>query len=228
VEKLNLSSKSGLYVVAFCIMGMPLIILGLTRVLNMGEPINLSTIDWVWSAACLVSGFLLLLRLKIAWIISMIQIFAVAVVNLIQMMNAWGYEAVVQYNFQFLFSVSMLCSILLIAHYYKYPYLDRRDTVIYGIADRYKVKMKAIVNEKVFGEVVSASISGVLFRTEGELKLDGNKKLLLSIDELDLKSVPVEVSNQSGDEFRLKFGFLGIMKSLRLRKQLKKYPKQPN
>lgn len=226
MEKLSIQSKNGLYFVALLVMGMPLFIFGFTKIFSLGETLELSRLDIFWSISCFVCGLLLLVRYKIAWIIAMVQIVLVAVFNMGELFANWGEDAVIQYNFQFLFSISMLCSIFLVASYYKYPYLDRRDTLLFGIADRYKVQMKATVNEHIFGEVVSASISGVLFKSEGELKMDENNNIILTIPEMNLKSVPMELVSKRDSELRLKFKWPGLGMSFKIKKQLKGFPKE--
>ena len=200
--------------------------LGLTRLASFDNSSTISDLDIFWSVSCFLGGLLLLVRYKIIWILVMVQIVLVTLLNLGEVFVNWGEESVLQYNFQLLFSVSMMCSIFIVASYYKYPYLDRRDTLLFGIADRYRVQMQAVVNETIMGEVISASISGVLFKSQGELKFDEDKNIILTIPEMNLNGVPMKFVSQSDSGVRLKFKWPGFGLSRKIKKQLKKFPKE--
>lgn len=226
MEKLKIDPKIGLYSVAFAIMLMPLLIFGLTYLFSFGDPVILSTLDWIWSIACVLSGILLLIRLKIAWIISIVQIVLVALINLYQFFMTLNQEVSVQYNFQFLFSLVTLSGVLLIAYYYRYPYLDRRDTILYGVADRYQVNFDTVVNEKIRGKTLSASISGFLIEMEQAADLSKDATHFISIPELGIHHVEVSIIDLNGVRLRVRFKKLGLLTALGIRRRLKPFPKE--
>jgi hypothetical protein len=227
MERLNLKNKVGLYIVSLFIMAMPLVIFGLVKVFTLGEPITLSNIDWFWSAACLLSGLLLLVRLKIAWILAMIQIFTVTILNMIQLLASLQIEgSAIQYNFQFLFSVMTLAIVLLIASYFKYPYLDRRDTILMGIANRYKVSMDGDLNDAIAGKIISASISGVLMHLDEPRPFKIHHVYNLTVADLDVVDEIVSVVSVQDKEIRLKFESLPLRKMRYIRKKLKGFPRE--
>src|SRR5260221_294993 len=142
MERLSLKNKLGLYVIAGLVMAAPFMIFGLTHLFSPEEALTISQLDWICSATSVVSGLFWLVRLKMAWINSMIQISVVALINLAQLLHAQhGGVATTQYSFQFLFSLSTLISIFLIAAYFRYPYVDRRDSIFFGVATRHSVNL---------------------------------------------------------------------------------------
>lgn len=226
MEKLKIDPKIGLYAVAFAIMLMPVLIFGLTYIFSFGDPIVLSSLDWVWSIACVISGGLLLVRLKIAWILSIIQIVLVAVINLCQFFMAINQEISLQYSFEFLFSLVTLSGILLIAYYYRYPYLDRRDTIFYGIADRYQVNFDTIVNDQLRGKTLSASISGFKIELEQPAELSKDVGHFITIPELGIHHAGVIVIDTDANRIRVRLKVMGVMQAFRLRAKLKAFPKE--
>ena len=162
------------------------------------------------------------MRRKITWLM------AVGLMILAVGLNLWHlaelYSANLDFQFvflQLLFMSMMTTMVVILGIFYRYPYMDERDTVFFGHADRYKVRLKAVVDDEVMGEVVSASVSGVLFKSEGELKFDqDSKKARLTIEGLNLKSVPVEVMGGEGNTYRIKFGWLGFGTFKKLKRML--------
>jgi hypothetical protein len=219
--------KRAVVVVAMLIASMPVIVMGLSLVFNLGKHFELTTLDLIWMLICIVSGILVLIPFKLSWLVSLGMLSFVILINLTQLFLNWQEPGSPRFIYEFIFSVMSVLTVLLLVSYYRFPFLDRRDTLFFGIADRHEVKMRAVVNEQVIGEVISASVSGVLFKTEGELKYDQkNKQVRLTIQDLNLTSVPVEIVGTKGDAVRLKFESLSFASANQIKKSLGKFPKE--
>jgi hypothetical protein len=203
---------------------MPALIFGLTFAFRFGEPLVLSDVDWAWSISCLVSGALLLVRLKSIWIFSMIQIFCVALLNLYQFFSMTSDEFSIQYSLQFLFSVASLSGILLMAKRFKYPYLDRRDTILYGIAYRYKVHFQSFVNDHVPATTLSASISGFMLELSNPLDLSSEKSTFITIPELGIEHAEVFIIENTERKLRVRLKKIGLSRYFEIQRKLRGFP----
>jgi hypothetical protein len=188
------------------------------------QSVSFSTFDCVILFFFFWGGFLLVLQRKIFWIGSIGTLFLIAIANLYR--SSVLAAQMESFDYQFMLSSGVLLSVGLISYFYRFPYLDSRDMGIFGIADRFKADMPAKL-EAIEGRVLSASISGVLFLPETKIEsVHVGAKMKLTIPELDLKDISVEVRGTKGDNFRLKFIWLGFAQFRDLKARLKTLPRE--
>jgi len=216
-----------IWLTALSIWLMPLLAYGAAKYIFNSVDMVFSMFDWVIFALFFLSGTFIILQRKIFWFVSIALLFVIAISNLYQS-SVLGSQ-MQNFDYQFLLSSSVLLSIGLISYYYRFPYLDSRDTGLFGLAHRFKAHMPAQLDQKYDGTVTSVSISGVLFipaaRIEG---LKVGDKIKMNISDLNLHQVPVEVRGlkrgPKDEEIRLQFMWLGFNQFRNLKNRLQSLP----
>ncbi len=197
--------------------------MGLAHLIFGASGMVIGKFDWGICGLCLMGGALLVFQRKLFWFFSIVILFVVAVLNLYHAsILAARMEA---FDYQFMLSVTVFLSIGLISYYYRFPYLDGRDTGLFGIAHRFDVKMSSQLDQ-LPGTVLSVSVSGVLFESKDSFEdIHVGDEMQLTVAELGLTGVPVEVRGFVGQKLRLKFLWLGFNQFRALKKQLKTFVK---
>lgn len=169
--------------------------------------------DWLWLGGVFIAGCTLLMRHKSAWML------AVLVLGLVLVMNTYRAftldDSILNPEFvrmQILVSILVTFSVLIIAFYARYPYLDRRQQWMFPTAHRYNIATSVIVHigEGVSGVTESVSTSGV--RIQLSKSVEGIKELQdleITFTELEKFKVKSEVVEFSGTTLRLKFKQFG-------------------
>ncbi len=169
--------------------------------------------DWAWLVAIFIAGASLLLRHKSSWMLSVVVLLMVLAMNTYRAFtvdeNTLNPEFV---RVQILVSILVTFSVLVIAFYTRYPYLDRRQQWIFPTAHRYNVATAVLVHiaEGVVGTTESVSSAGVRIRMPkvvDELKHAGD--LDITFTEMDNFKVASEIVEFNGTTLRLKFKKFG-------------------
>jgi hypothetical protein len=223
MKSLPFSRSPQIWLAAVAIWILPLIVMGITRLIFDANGMVVGSFDWGICGLCLLGGLLLVFQRKLFWFLAICILFLVAVLNLY---HASILAARMQsFDYQFMLSVTVFLSIGLISYYYRFPYLDGRDTGLFGIAHRFTVSMPSKLDE-LQGSVTSVSVSGVLFVTSTPYDdIQVGDQMELTIAELGLTKVPVEVRGLQGEKIRLKFLWLGFQQFQSLKKQMKSLAK---
>lgn len=200
---------------------MPAIVLGVLSAIYGFSYLSFSSFDEVQFAWFLIAGFCFSMQRKICWFIALFLLFGVFISNVFY---ASILAAQLQsYEYQLWLALSVLLAITLIFSYFRFPYLDGRDTAWFGVANRMEVSIPAILGSKQNGKVTSISITGVLFHFAESLEnIRVGDQLHLTMEELNLHELPVEVRGMLGEKIRLKFLWLGFAQSRLLKSRLKK------
>lgn len=170
--------------------------------------------DWLWLAGIFIAGMALLMRHKSAWLIA---VFALLIVLAMNTYRAFTIdETVLNPEFvrvQILISILVTFSVLIIAFYARYPYLDRRQQWMFPTAHRYDVKSPVIVHTggELAGLTESISTAGIRIRlAKATDALKDKPEVEFTFSELpDLKVIKAEVIEFSGDVLRLKYKGFG-------------------
>lgn len=170
--------------------------------------------DWLWLAGIFVAGLSLLMRHKSAWLIA---VFALLIVLTMNTYRAFTIdETILNPEFvrmQILISILVTFSVLIIAFYARYPYLDRRQQWMFPTAHRYDVKTPVIVRAggDFAGLTESISTAGIRIRlAKASEALKGKTEVEFTFSEMpDLKVIKAEVIEFGGDVIRLKYKQFG-------------------
>jgi hypothetical protein len=170
--------------------------------------------DLLWLAGIFVAGFALLMRHKSAWLIAVIALLIVLTMNTYRAFTID--ETVLNPDFvrvQILISILVTFSVLIIAFYARYPYLDRRQQWMFPTAHRYDVKSPVIVHigGDLAGLTESVSTAGIRIRlAKATEAVKGKTEVEFSFSELpDLKTIKAEVIDFNEDILRLKYKHFG-------------------
>ncbi|RYZ80328.1 MAG: PilZ domain-containing protein, partial [Proteobacteria bacterium] len=123
--------------------------------------------DWLWLAGVFISGVALLIRHKTTWMFAVVVLLLVLGMNTMRAFNLE--DAGVNPEFvraQILISIFVTFSVLIIAFYARFPYLDRRQQWLFPTAHRYFTPTPVYVGigEGVMAIGDSISSAGVRLR----------------------------------------------------------------
>ena len=170
---------------------------------------NISALDWAWLCLVFITGVSLLIAHKTAWTLALTSLVIVLAIN--------GYRAVnppAGVNLDYLYyqlglSSVVTLSALVIAFYFRYPYLDRRANWFSVTAQRHTLRTPVqIVAQDIFSGVTeSISISGarvLVQRDMGPLTADLQNLDVIFPDIRQLR-ITAEVVQYAENTLRLKF-----------------------
>jgi lysylphosphatidylglycerol synthetase-like protein (DUF2156 family) len=223
-ESQDLKQPIGIYILAFIFMLAPIgnILLSLagSGIEGWYQPANLaqlvSTIpigDWAWLAGIFIAGGTLLFRHKSAWMVAVVALLIVLCMNTYRAFTLD--ENVLNPDFvrmQILISILVTFSVLIIAFYARYPYLDRRQQWMFPTAHRYDIATPILVHvaEGVTGVSESISTAGIRIRMPRVVDaLKHVEKLEVTFTEMDNLKVQSEIVEFNGTTLRLRFKNFG-------------------
>lgn len=174
---------------------------------------TIPALDWVWLGLLFITGILLFFPHKLSWSIAIVTLFLVLGVNTYRLLTEDSNS--INPNFLKVFSaLGIICtfSILIIALYFRFPYLDRRAKW-FGKEERFDIKTEVKVNNaKAFTESISISGCRLVFEDSPQFVKMSNVSLKFNeISAVEIEATVVEVLDKSirvefkatDDEFRL-------------------------
>lgn len=153
---------------------------------------SVPAIDWVWLSLVFISGVLLFRPHKLSWSIAIITLFLVLAINAYRLYQVDSNS--IDLNFLKVFSVmAIVCtlSILVIAFYFRFPYLDRRSNWI-GNIQRYDMRTNAVIGE-IRGVTESISMNGCRLSFDSPCEFKAGEKTLIRFLEISKNEVEVEI-----------------------------------
>ncbi|MGZ3748616.1 MAG: PilZ domain-containing protein [Pseudobdellovibrionaceae bacterium] len=220
-ESSDLKQPIGIYILAVLFMLAPLgnilVSFAGSGVLNWYYPSEfvellktIPLIDWFWLGGIFISGLSLLLRHKSAWLLAIGSLLVVLGMNTYRAFTID--ETVLNPEFvrvQILISILVTFSVLIIAFYARYPYLDRRQQWMFPTAHRYDVKSPVIVHTggDLAGLTESISTAGIRIRLAKKNEaLKDKTEIEFTLTELPgLEKIKAEVIEFNEDVLRLKY-----------------------
>lgn len=170
---------------------------------------QIQTIDWVWLGLIFVSGVLLYIQHKTAWLVASMTLALVVAFNIylyyIEMDNGNGIHHL---KIQIVFSILVTLTALLIIFYARYPYLDRRAGVFLPVAHRYMVKTEVTVMGKdIFqGITESVSTSGARIHLQQDFGASSKMKFIdVIFPQIQNLKVKSQIIDYDGNLLRIKF-----------------------
>lgn len=169
-SEIQLKRPFGVYLLAILFMLAPIGNL-LISFSNSGDPnwlsiekiqqysLTVSVIDWAWLGLLFVSGLLLFIQHKTAWTISVISLILVLCINTYRFVTLEQQMQESFFRWQMILAILATMAILVIAFYFRYPYLDRRSQWFFGTQHRIKIKTPVQVLSHDISEGVTETIS---------------------------------------------------------------------
>lgn len=132
---------------------------------------SVSTLDWVWLGLLFITGLLLLRPHKATWSVAIVSLMLVLFVNVYRWGNGEFSESGLFVHGQLFISCLITAFFLLLAFYFRFPYLDRRAQWLFPAAHRYDFRTRVdVVAQDIFdGVTESISISGARIRLKRDL-----------------------------------------------------------
>lgn len=181
--------------------------------------------EWIWLGMLLVTGILLLKPHRLSWSIAIFSLVVVLILNAVRVlqMDSTSIDPAYLKVFSGL-SIVICLSLLVIAFYFRFPYLDRRASWLM-VMTRFEMKtpIKILLERPVSGETRSVSLSGCLFEvTSGvvEPQQYNNKTLKISFMEIPDFTVEASVVDIDGAQVRVNFVNMSAPQKARLKKFL--------
>lgn len=170
---------------------------------------EVAMIDWIWLSLLFLSGVLLLIRHKTAWLVAIFSLLLVITLNVSSLLEKPGATSLTPMDeVQILFSIFLSCCVLTILFYARYPYLDRRQGWLRPQAPRFEVRLGVkIIAEKSYPawtESLSASGCRICLRQDW-LPVDRARFVEITFDSLSHVRIKAQVVEVEGPRLRLKF-----------------------
>lgn len=128
-----------------------------------------SSRDRIWLGLVFFAGLNLLRARKYSWILAMVSLAVVAVFNLATSLQAHGTRAF-QSPFTLISLIATL-SIFCIFFFFRYPYLDRRDGVLfYHRRVELNFPVMILLDQPVKAQILNLSLSGIYIACSDGLK----------------------------------------------------------
>lgn len=197
----------------------PYLLMGMLSALFGPSSLHVTNFDWEIMGFYGLAAVLLVVQRKIFWFLAIVILYIVAALEFYHSANLANIS--MPFDYQFTLACSSIIVSAYIFYFFRFPYLDGRDTGLFGIAHRYDSDLPAEILARLSGRVINVSMSGVLFRSTidvDEFKI--GDKVKLSVPGLNLKEVPVEIRGFDSEYMRLKFSWLGFRDFRQLQKRL--------
>lgn len=178
---------------------------------------SIPAFDWVWLGLLVLTGILLFRPHKLSWSVAIVTLFLILVINAYRMFSADVSSIAPQYLKVFSI-ISLFCTfgVLMIAFYFRFPYLDRRANWLKNI-ERYDLRTEVQMNRNlVLTESISVTGCKVITHESFNMKMNDQTEVLFTeIYNQPVKCIVVESNNHF---VRLEFlpgqeVFIGKLKS---------------
>jgi hypothetical protein len=175
---------------------------------------TIPVVDWLWLIGIFVAGIALLLRHKLAWMFAVAALFVVLIMNTYRAFTLD--ESLMSTDFvrmQILVSILVTFSVLIIAFYARYPYLDRRQQWLHQTAHRFDTETSVMVHfsgHTLKGKTDSVSTAGarILFDRHSDALSEEND-VDVTFTEIENLKIHTEIIEYSGNTLRVKFKDFG-------------------
>lgn len=173
---------------------------------------SIPAMDWVWLGLLFVTGILLFRPHKLSWSMAIFTLLLVLSINAYRLFNIDSNS--IDPIFLKVFSIlAIICtlSVLIIASYFRFPYLDRRANWLSNVR-RFDIRTPASVNGvKAVTESISFTGSRLSFDVPSEFK----KEEIVKIKFLEVSKVELEAEVIERLEFGVRVEFRNISSEFR-------------
>lgn len=165
---------------------------------------SIPAVDWIWLGLLFVTGLLLFRPHKLSWSVAIFTLLIVLIMNAYRLFTVE--VSSIDPTFLKVFSLlAIICTlaVLIIAFYFRFPYLDRRANWISN-TKRYDLRTSAnIAGHKAVTE--SISISGCRLTFDDSFNFKMGEEHELKLPEISAASVKAEVVELMDNGCRIEF-----------------------
>ncbi len=169
---------------------------------------SVSNLDWMWLGLLFLTGVLLLRAHKATWTLAIGSLMLVLFINLYRWGNGEFSDSGLFVHGQLFMSCLITAFVLLLAFYFRFPYLDRRAQWLFPAAARYEFRTPVNVVAQDIFEGVTESISASGARVRLQRDLEGSQGLrFVDVIFPDIRNMKVKsrVVEYRDNVLRLKF-----------------------
>lgn len=188
MEEVQFKKPTGVYLLAVLFILAPLgnILLSLwgSDTVNWHHPVvflnflkSISALDWLWLGLLALTGVLLLRPHKATWTVAIGTLMLVLFINLYRWGNGQFEDSGLFVHGQLFISCLVTAFALLLAFYFRFPYLDRRAQWLFTAAHRYEFRTPVSVVGRDLFEGVTESISTTGVRVHLKRDFEGSNDL---------------------------------------------------
>jgi hypothetical protein len=188
---------------------------------------DLHATDFLTFGLYWISAGLLLTKMRFAWAQAALISVVVAALNGVQMVRSFGEMGSALPMVQFIFTVSLMCALIMLMSYLDKSLFDRRDNFsILGVADRKNVSTELILeNQKsnpIKGKISSLSRSGFLAEVSGFTDPLYLMDWTVSLPEYNIEKLPIHlIEIEQGKKVRAQFGDIDFFTQWKLHQKVK-------
>ncbi|WP_374030177.1 PilZ domain-containing protein [Bdellovibrio bacteriovorus] len=170
---------------------------------------TVSPLDWFWLSLLFITGILLLKPHKTTWTLAIVSLCFVLTINCYRFFTKDFAPDSTLVQWQLVLSSILTFTILILALYFRFPYLDRRAQWLFPTAHRYSFRTPVdVVAQDIFqGVTESISVSGARVRLQRDL--EGGSRNLRFVDVIfpEVRNVKIKarVVEYEDNVLRLKF-----------------------
>lgn len=153
---------------------------------------TIPVLDWLWLGSLELAGILLWFRHKTAWAMAVLSLFFVIGINLYKLFFPPSPDLQID-SLYFLLVFSTTVIVLIIAFYFRFPYLDRRAQWFLPTAHRYDLRspVQVVAHDIFNGVTESISISGARIRLQQDMGESGRQLRFIDIIFPDIRNIKV-------------------------------------
>ncbi|KHD88818.1 MAG: hypothetical protein OM95_06765 [Bdellovibrio sp. ArHS] len=166
-------------------------------------------LDWVWLGLLFLSGILLFKPHKTSWTLAILSLVFVLVVNGYRFSTHALVGDGLFNQTHLVLSSFVTVGVLLLAFYFRFPYLDRRAQWLFPTAHRYEFATRAdVVAQDIFeGVTESISVSGARIRLKRDMEASSRGLRFVDVIFPEIRNVKIKskVVEYHENVLRLKF-----------------------
>ena len=124
----------------------------------------------------IIAGILLLKQRKSSWTVAVMILFGVSIFNIVSTILQGE-------KLQILSGANMLINMgaLVVCYFFRYPYLDQRDHILSGMAQRFTIDAPVMLNQKIEGRVKNISTTGCFISVANYIEFQVNDEVQIVI-----------------------------------------------
>ncbi len=160
--------------------------------------------EWTWLGLLFLTGVLLFRPHKLSWSFAIATLFLILCLNIYRMYSS-GENSITPQYLKVFSILALFCTlgVLVIAFYFRFPYLDRRANWIKNI-ERFDL-VTEVNFDNTLSKTESVSITGCKILTPAGTSLKSGDPLEAQFPEIYAKSVRCEVVEKKESSLRLEF-----------------------
>lgn len=166
---------------------------------------TIPSFEWLWLCLLVMTGVLLLRPHKLSWSFAIVTLLIILSINFYRMFSSIDSNSIDPQYLKVFSILALICTlgVLVIAFYFRFPYLDRRANWIKNV-ERYDLSTEVRVPQTT-GYTESLSLSGCKIRVKDQIKHQPGQLIEVIFTEIDPNEVKCSIVSADPYSLRLEF-----------------------